>query len=892
MKIFPYLFVTAFLLTVLTAGISAQSKMDISLHQAYTEAGISLRIDNSGVYGLRGITGLADGFALQTELKVLQYSVREENRAHPVSPGNMPKILKTIDQSVPLSSSSFVGGTETSLTMENGSLKADDGTNGSIAVKGRERLVLDVTSAGRSVHYEEEYPGNLAFGDVIGIDAQGYIFVEVQLYLKEVPLQVQRQVLVLSPAGERCSRLVLPVLSYCTTERDLQIDATGRLYYLMTEETSFSIACWSGLTEGRDMVVSFPAGYERRIHFNDLAKTPEPKNPVQSLGKTMASSRITALSIAESYILHRYTCSAANLSPADVTGPDNDVVRTPSWLVIGRNSHIPYKWGGFSTVAQFDAGLAIGRYAGDINTAGVSGYAVGVDCSGYVSRCWQLSSHYSTSMMPSITTTLANWDLLKPGDGILKSGHVRLFVGKSINGYLRVAESSGRDWGVSYWSYTPDQLSVYSPVSLNQMEGQYSMQQPEMLSAVNTSGKHSLVWKCDTTNVTGYRLYRSTDGTSWSLLLNENSLKTQTISITATGTAVSYRVSSVLNTAGAPESMLSNAVCVGVGTASGTILIVDGFSRQIGGWRGAGHTFAARYGISIASEGASIETAKRSLLDDQTISLQPYKGVIWIAGDQSTKEDTVLYKAERDALKQYLEAGENLFISGSEIGYALSGYGNTETRGFYNDYLKASYLSDDAGTTTAEGTTNSLFHNYQKISFDQTYVSDYPDEIGVSGGGSLCMSYGNGKGAGVCYSGTFGSSSIPGKVVYIGFPLETIADESVFSGLLASSLNYFFNTTNVEETGKEVPVNFNLSQNYPNPFNPTTVISYELPVTSYVDLRIFDVLGREVAILVIGEKPAGRHFVQWDAARFASGMYLYRLHTGSFVETKKLLLMK
>jgi glycosidase len=83
-----------------------------------------------------------------------------------------------------------------------------------------------------------------------------------------------------------------------------------------------------------------------------------------------------------------------------------------------------------------------------------------------------------------------------------------------------------------------------------------------------------------------------------------------------------------------------------------------------------------------------------------------------------------------------------------------------------------------------------------------------------------------------------------------------------------------------------------LDQNYPNPFNPTTVIRYHVPTTSEVRLAIYDLLGREVATLVNGLEPAGVHSVSWNAAGFASGTYFYRLRVGSFVETKKLLLIR
>lgn len=88
------------------------------------------------------------------------------------------------------------------------------------------------------------------------------------------------------------------------------------------------------------------------------------------------------------------------------------------------------------------------------------------------------------------------------------------------------------------------------------------------------------------------------------------------------------------------------------------------------------------------------------------------------------------------------------------------------------------------------------------------------------------------------------------------------------------------------------PEAFTLLQNYPNPFNPSTSISYTIPVYSKVTLKIFDLLGKEIEMLIDEEKAAGRYEVTWNAADLPSGVYFYRLQAGSFAETKKMILMK
>lgn len=99
------------------------------------------------------------------------------------------------------------------------------------------------------------------------------------------------------------------------------------------------------------------------------------------------------------------------------------------------------------------------------------------------------------------------------------------------------------------------------------------------------------------------------------------------------------------------------------------------------------------------------------------------------------------------------------------------------------------------------------------------------------------------------------------------------------------------NFTAVNETVVK-PKEYNLSQNYPNPFNPTTQINYSVPKTSLVTIKVYDILGKEVATLVNKEKTAGNYPVQFNATSLSSGVYFYRLQAGDYIETKKMILLK
>ena len=98
--------------------------------------------------------------------------------------------------------------------------------------------------------------------------------------------------------------------------------------------------------------------------------------------------------------------------------------------------------------------------------------------------------------------------------------------------------------------------------------------------------------------------------------------------------------------------------------------------------------------------------------------------------------------------------------------------------------------------------------------------------------------------------------------------------------------------TSVSTAGPDLPKVFALDQNYPNPFNPTTVIRYQLPIASHVELKIYDILGREVTTLVDEQKPAGYYTVQFNASGLASGVYFYRMKAGDFVQSRKATLVR
>jgi hypothetical protein len=134
-----------------------------------------------------------------------------------------------------------------------------------------------------------------------------------------------------------------------------------------------------------------------------------------------------------------------------------------------------------------------------------------------------------------------------------------------------------------------------------------------------------------------------------------------------------------------------------------------------------------------------------------------------------------------------------------------------------------------------------------------------------------------------------------------GFILSSTVGEP-FIGKSVSSTNqhnigfwYVYRQSTITDLEKEeetIPTVFKLEQNYPNPFNPSTVIKFGVPERSNVLLKIYDILGGEVATLVNEEMEAGWYSRLFNAAEYSSGIYIYRLQANNYVNTKKMILVK
>jgi len=284
---------------------------------------------------------------------------------------------------------------------------------------------------------------------------------------------------------------------------------------------------------------------------------------------------------------------------------------------------------------------------------------------------------------------------------------------------------------------------------------------------------------------TGYRVYISTDGVGWSNGISVGNTTVYTLTGLSPGQLLFIRVTAV-NDGG--ESFPTETLAVRVGNGAG-VLLVNGFDRlnstmlvedydPVEGYnlrmlldQMNTYDYAIQHGevISYPFDSASNEAVR-----DGDVVLTDYAVVDWILGEESAPDQT-LDPTERDRLRAFLDGGGALFISGTEVGWHLDDQGADPA--FYNGYLRADYVADDAGTYEVEPVMGSIFEGLSRFRFDAAgmYDADYPDVIAPANGSTAALSYYR-DGALV---GTAGVQYQDGtnpcqRLVHLGFPFETI----------------------------------------------------------------------------------------------------------------------
>ncbi|MBU1717876.1 MAG: hypothetical protein KKA07_02270, partial [Bacteroidetes bacterium] len=291
--------------------------------------------------------------------------------------------------------------------------------------------------------------------------------------VSEKPLRVKREIVAVSlvngAPGELIGSIELPNMYYIHTKHDLFTNSDG-LFFLLTTPDKAVVYKIPIETNGVSPVLPqfLPAILQQFYHYNDhlLEEPNDGQGMINSDQQTERAPilRSQMIANAEPYETHVWYCNANNILNYSCGGV---TVETPAWVQVGYNVSVPYCWGGWSSLPNYDQGLLNGVSAGDCNCVGSGSgesCAVGVDCSGFVSRAWNLPNKYGTSTLPNISTEYVSYSQLLPGDIVNYAGHhVRLVHTLNTDGsFLMIeASASATNWSVGYASYTVTNLQGY-----------------------------------------------------------------------------------------------------------------------------------------------------------------------------------------------------------------------------------------------------------------------------------------------------------------------------------------------------------------------------------------------------------------------------------------------
>ncbi len=295
------------------------------------------------------------------------------------------------------------------------------------------------------------------------------------------------------------------------------------------------------------------------------------------------------------------------------------------------------------------------------------------------------------------------------------------------------------------------------------------------------------------------------------------------------------------------------------------------------------------------------------LIEEGSIGLADlgaYSSIIWHGNDA---EDMSAPFNSKQSIKEYLDFGGNLLYTGYRPSKAFEQViglqGSFGAGDFIYDYLKIDealskiFALCNGAIANETGYSNIFVDSAKTLASNQFHLKTI-ENIEPSSLGTAIYKYATmfdssstqgilkGKPVGVEYIGT------DYKAVTLSFPLYYMNLSQAKELTEHIMIDKFEEVMPVESEVSSLPTEYSLSQNYPNPFNPSTKIKYSIPQASHVIMKVFDVLGNEILILVNEEKNTGIYELTWNAEKLPSGIYFYQLKSGSFVETKKMILIK
>ncbi len=592
---------------------------------------------------------------------------------------------------------------------------------------------------------------------------------------------------------------------------------------------------------------------------------------------------------AKEYIEVQWYCNEANINHPEYMQYGN----RPCDFSVGWYTGEAYSYGGNDNVSKYLDRIAKGDGAGShlshyTAAGGTPWWATGLDCSAFVSRCWEISRQ-STRTLPNYSTEIARNEMIMGDILNIPANHVRLFDKRAADGRPIVYEASGSATkcvhrAVNWGSYTPRRLNdLMIAVPQFRVENLGNRQIRVSWNVVNRA--------------TRYHVYFSTDGIAFSDM-GETTDLSQTFTNLSEGQTYYFRI--VGKNDPGELGIMSEVLGTRAAVQSSPILIVNGFDRM--STDANTKNYIIQYAKALDQLKLSFDSCCNEAIIQNQVDLKNYSMVIWILGEESRADHT--FDGQEQALVQsYLENGGKLFVSGAEIGWDLDYYNNGLS--FFRNYLKASYVADDANVYQFSGVTGSIFEGLSNLRFDNgthgTYDVDYPDCIEPFGGSQVCLNYdGTSYHAAIQYEGTFGSSSKVGRLVYFGFPYETIYPESSRNEAMERIVNYFGLNSAVEvadhHDASENSGDWQLFQNYPNPFNPSTYIKFSIPKSAFISIEIYNVMGQRIKSLVNAKLNSGMHQINWDGTndqglKVSAGTYLLMMKSEDFIQTRKMMMV-
>jgi len=432
----------------------------------------------------------------------------------------------------------------------------------------------------------------------------------------------------------------------------------------------------------------------------------------------------------------------------------------------------------------------------------------------------------------------------------------------------------------------------------------YPPADPELADLIgDDQNQWKLRWlQNDSSDVAGYELYFSYDGTYW---IYQESISEQlqagdtsfTWENFGNGETIYFKLQTYDQAAIPNFSGNSDAYGIRLSSQGPQVLVVDAFDRTDGYWTKSAHQFNPVYGNILADLNLAFNSSSDEALLANITDILEYQNVIYFLGDESGTSPA-LSAPEQEMIREYLERGGNLLICGSEIGYDLIINGTVVDSLFYAEYLKAKLISDSSGSLIIEGEESSIFADIIAEIEPPEGNTLRPDVIELNGGSTPILKFADGTVAGIHFQGTFNQSANESNMVYLTFPLELVKESDARRLLLQRIFELFgVNTDVIARQQYETVTGFHLYDNYPNPFNPETKIRFRLPVSDWVKLAIFSIEGRHVKTIKNHKLDAGSYEFSWDGSddngqQVSSGIYVYRLQTTGFQQSKKMILIR